>query len=87
MTRGLAGLLLAVAVIAVLWFATQREAGVECTVCMEYEGRSACRTAAAPERDAALRGALSAACSVLASGVTRGLACDRTPPRSVDCSR
>lgn len=87
MKRGLVGFLLAVAVVAVLWFATQREAGVECTVCMDYGGHSACRTAAAPARDDALRGAISSACSVLASGVTRGLACDRTPPRSVECSR
>jgi hypothetical protein len=86
MARGMAGVLIAVAVVAALWFATRREAAVECTVCMEYEGRAACRTAAAPKRDDALRGAATTACAVLASGVTRGLDCDRTPPRSIECS-
>jgi hypothetical protein len=86
MRSGAIGLLVAAAFLAALVLATRREAAVECTVCMEFEGRSACRTAAAPEREAALRGAATTACAILASGVTRGLQCDRTPPRSVQCT-
>jgi hypothetical protein len=86
MARGVVGVLIAVGVVAALWAATQREAAVECTVCIDYGGRSACRTAVGPRRDDALRGASMTACAVLSSGVTGGLACDRTPPRSVECS-
>jgi hypothetical protein len=78
-------LLLAVGLVAALWLATRRQAAVECTVCMEFGGRTACRTALGPRRDDAVRGAATTACSILSSGVTGGLACDRTPPRSVQC--
>ena len=72
--------------LAALVFATTREAAVECEVCMEFAGETACRTARAGDREAALRGAVSTACAVLSSGVTSGMACDRTPPRSVRCT-
>jgi hypothetical protein len=84
--RVLVGLLLALAVAAALVVATRRQAAVECTVCMEFGGRSACRTAHGANREAAEIGAARSACAVLASGVTLGLQCDRTPPRSVSCS-
>jgi len=74
-----------VAFLGALVVATGREAAVECEVCMEFEGRSACRTATASDRAGAMRGAVTAACAVLASGVTRGMECDRTPPRSARC--
>lgn len=70
---------------ALVW-ATSREASIECEVCMEFNGRSLCRTSSGAERDAALRGAIATACALLSNGVTAGMACDRTPPRSVSCS-
>jgi hypothetical protein len=83
--RALAGLLVALVVATALVLATRRQAAVECTVCVEFGGRSACRSAQGAEREAALRGAARSACAVLASGVTMGLECDRTPPSSVAC--
>ncbi len=71
---------------AALFLATGREAAVECEVCLEFGGRSACRTGSASDREGAMRGAGAAACAVLSSGVTQGMACDRTPPRSVRCT-
>jgi hypothetical protein len=68
-----------------LIYGTLREAQVECEVCIAFEGARACRTAVAAARDDALRAAVRGACSVLTSGVTRGMACDRTPPSSVRC--
>lgn len=70
-----------------LFIATTREAAVECEVCLEFDGQQACRTGTAAGRAEAQRGAVSAACTVLASGITRRMECDRTPPRSVSCSR
>ena len=40
----------------------------------------------AGDREAAMQGAVSTACAVLSSGVTSGMACDRTPPRSARCT-
>jgi hypothetical protein len=73
------------AFLAALYVATAREAAVECEVCMEFGGQTACRSGRAGDREAAVRGAVSTACAVLSSGVTSGMACDRTPPRSVRC--
>jgi hypothetical protein len=84
--RRIAVIALALAFFAALAVATQREAAVECEVCMVYAGREACRTSSAADRDLAIRGAVSTACAVLSSGVTRGMECDRTPPRSVQCT-
>ena len=86
MVRTLAGFAVALLLLAALVWATQQEAAIECTVCMDYEGGSACRTASGSTHEATLRGAVTSACSVLSKGVTRGLACDRTPPRSVSCN-
>ena len=86
MARLIAGLMLGAAFIAAMFFATQRESAVQCELCMEFGGRTACRTASAADRDAAVRGAITTACAVLSSGVTQGLECDRTPPRSLSCS-
>lgn len=86
MVRTLAGFGVALALLAALVWATRQEAAIECTVCMDYDGGSACRTASGSTHEATLRGAITSACSVLSKGVTRGLACDRTPPRSVTCN-
>jgi hypothetical protein len=84
--RTLAGFGVALLLLAALVWATRQEAAIECTVCMEYDGGSACRTTSGSTHEAALRGAVTSACSVLSKGVTRGLACDRTPPRSATCN-
>ena len=86
MARLVAGLMLGAVFIAAMFFATQRESAVQCELCMEFGGRTACRTASAADRDAAVRGAITTACAVLSSGVTQGLECDRTRPRSLSCS-
>jgi len=86
MTRRLVALLLGIAFVSAVYVVSRREIQVECEVCLDFEGRSACRTSMAADRESALRGAVSNACAVLSGGVTQGLACDRTPPRSVQCS-
>jgi hypothetical protein len=58
---------------------------VRCEVCMAFEGARACRSvdgASAPE---ARQAAITNACAWLASGVTRTMACERTPPESEHC--
>jgi len=70
---------------AALVYGTLSEAQVECEVCLDFAGGRACRTALAADRSNAMNAAVRAACAVLASGVTQGMACDRTPPSSVQC--
>ena len=47
MARVFTGLMLGAAFIAAMFFATQRESAVQCELCMEFGGRTACRTASA----------------------------------------
>lgn len=49
-------------------------------VCMSFNGRSNCATAAGETRDDALRTATQAACTLIASGVTDSQACERGQP-------
>ena len=57
-----------------------------CRVCVTYNGRTICRTAAAGSRKAAIESAVTSACSGLASGMTESIRCENTPPDRVDCS-
>ena len=86
MSRRLVGWLIAAAFVAGLLATTLREARVECEVCIEFGGGTACRSVAAGTRDDAVSQATSTACAVLASGVTEVIACQRTRPRSLQCS-
>jgi hypothetical protein len=52
-------------------------------VCMDFKGRSACRTVSGKSGEAALRGAVDNACADLVSGVTDTMACGQAQPQSV----
>jgi hypothetical protein len=53
-------------------------------VCMEFQGRTACRTAAAATEQGALRTAQDNACALISSGVTDTMQCGTyTRPTSV----
>ena len=83
--RVFVGIHLALGFATALYFATLAEAQVECHVCLRFQGRVECREAAGADRDAAVRGAVSNACALLARGVTEAFRCDATPPESVSC--
>jgi len=60
--------------------------GVRCEVCMEFEGERACgRVDGATEREAAAA-ARTNACARLTSGVTKTLACERSPAVTSACA-
>ncbi len=79
----LVGILLSVAVVALIVWSSLglREHRVE--VCMTFDGKSVCRVAQGSSREAARRQALDNACALLTSGVTGTIACAQTPPDSV----
>jgi ferric-dicitrate binding protein FerR (iron transport regulator) len=60
--------------------------GVRCEVCITYRGLSQCRTVEGERREDAHQAAVSNVCAYLASGVTDGMACMRTPPTHDECS-
>jgi hypothetical protein len=80
------GVLLGAAFVAALVWTTLSESGVECEVCLEYGGSSVCRSVRAGDADTAAQQAMANACAILSQGVTQGLECQRTPPRSLECS-
>jgi hypothetical protein len=84
-SRTLVGVALAALFLGALFFATARETGVRCEVCVVFEGERACRTASGADRDKAVREGLSTACAVLARGVTQAFACQRISPASTRC--
>lgn len=58
---------------------------VRCEVCISFEGHDACRSVDAANEDEARRGAITNTCALLASGVTRTMACERTTPVREHC--
>jgi hypothetical protein len=84
-TRTLIGCALAAVFIAVLVMSLRSQTSVGCEVCIAFGGREVCRTNLAADRKQAIYGATSSACAVLASGVTLGIQCQNTPPRSLRC--
>ena len=85
MQRIIVGVLLAGAFVAALITVTLQQSGVECEVCLTFNGRSMCETAAAPDRSDAQMQATSSICSQLSGGVTQGIQCSNTRPTSVRC--
>jgi hypothetical protein len=56
---------------------------VRAEVCVEFQGRSNCRTAAGPTQEQAIRTATDNACATITSGMTESMTCGRMPPASV----
>jgi hypothetical protein len=66
-----------------LFYSTLRGGRYRCEVCMSFQVRSDCRTAAADTREHAVRTAVENACAQLASGVVDSSNCTQTAPVSV----
>jgi len=71
---------------AALYWTTLSHAGVECEVCIRYEGHERCASAAAPTEEEAVQAAAMTACGVLAGGVTGAIGCQATEPYSRICT-
>jgi hypothetical protein len=59
--------------------------GVRCEVCVEFDDGRSCRAVDAASDAEALAAARTNACAQLTSGVTKMMACERTPPSSSSC--
>ena len=76
------GVVVTIFVVALVYSSLQL-GQVTVEVCMEFNGRANCGTAAAPSEEEAVRTATDNACGTISSGVTETIACSNTPPRSV----
>ena len=70
---------------AALWGLSREVGRVECRVCMGFEGRRSCATAAAETRDEAFQSARRTACATIASGVRDTMACGAAEPAEQVC--
>jgi hypothetical protein len=70
-------------VLGVIVYSSMNTAAYRVEVCIDYEGRSSCRTAGASTEAEALRTAVTNACAQIASGMTDSINCGNTQPRSV----
>jgi hypothetical protein len=66
-------------------YSTLRPAKFSCEVCMEFQGRVACRTASGNTREEVTRTAMENACAQISSGMTDSIACSQSPPKSISC--
>jgi len=62
-------------------------AEVSCEVCIEFQGRKECRSAAGTNVEEAQTAATNLACVFLASGMTDRIACPNTRPTSATCKQ
>jgi hypothetical protein len=69
--------------VVLLVYSTLRLGEVTVEVCMEFNGRSNCGTAAAPTEEEAIRTATDNACALISSGRDESMACARAAPKSV----
>jgi len=81
------GWALGAAFLAALLWTTLAQSGAECEACLAYGGETVCRTVAAADAETASQQAIATACAILSRGVTQGLECQRTPPRSLRCQQ
>ena len=80
----LLGIAFVVAVIGMVVYSSLQVRGFRVEVCMDFQGRSSCRTASAATEMDALRTAKTNACALVASGVTDGIQCEQyTKPTRV----
>jgi hypothetical protein len=77
------GIVFALIVLFVIVYSSMNLSGHKVEVCITFNGRSACRTAAGQTEEYARRTAITNACGELASGVTESIGCENTQPTSV----
>lgn len=82
---GIVGSLLIAGIVALLAVSSMMASGHQCEVCVEYRGRSQCRTVAADTIDLARSGAIQNACAFISGGVTDSMACQRQQPTRERC--
>ena len=79
----LIAILFVAAILALIVYSTMSMASHRVEVCVQFNGRNACRTTSGATQEFALRTAIQNACSEIASGVTDSMACERSTPTKI----
>jgi hypothetical protein len=77
------GILFVLIVLAVIVYSSFNLAKVRLEVCINFNGRSNCKTASAVSEEFATQTAVANACGEIAFGVTETVACEHTPPTKI----
>ncbi len=85
------GRMLAFAVVVVIFvtylvWGSLRAVQAECELCIEFRGRTECRTGSGETQQDAISAAQRAACAVMAAGMDESIACQNRPPQNLRCS-
>jgi hypothetical protein len=79
----LAGVIFVLIVLAVIVYSSLNLAKHRVEVCINFNGRTNCKTASATTEEFAQQAAVTNACGEIAFGVTETVACEHTPPAKV----
>jgi hypothetical protein len=79
-------LLLGAGFLLYLVYSSLSLASVTCEVCVEFNGRTDCRTAAGTTLDEATQTAVSNACALISNGRDESIACTSSEPVTVMCT-
>ena len=79
----LAGIVFVVVAIALIIMLSVSNKNVRGEVCMEFNGRIACKTVSGETRDYVIQTARTGACAEIAGGVTDTINCEREAPKSI----
>ncbi len=78
-------ILFAIAILAVIIYQTLGLRQYECQVCVNLDGRTACKTVKGENQDVALQTAKDNACSEVGRDRAQLFRCSQSPPQSVQC--
>ena len=82
---GWVGVIFGAAIVGLVLYLSLGFDQVRCEVCVEYKGRTECRTAAGTDAENASRTARDNACAFLISSKTDAFLCGQGAPKSVSC--
>ena len=77
------GIIFVLIVLGVIVYSSFNLAKVRVEVCMQFNGRTNCKTASAATEEFAMQAAVTNACGEIAFGVTETVACEHATPAKV----
>ena len=79
----LAGVIFVLIVLGVIIYSSMNLAKHRVEVCINFNGRTNCKTASAATEEFAMQAAVTNACGEIAFGVTDTVNCEHTPPSKI----
>ncbi len=82
---GVIGIVFGVVILGAILFLSMDFTQYTCEVCIEFKGRTQCRTASGADPDTAMVAARDNACAFLVASKTDGFLCSQIEPAKVTC--